>query len=306
MKKAYQRLAIKFCIFALLLIGIDFVCGRIFKVLELKALEHSPYGMVTEYTMWKVDSDVIIIGASEALHSYVPQILEDNLGMSAYNCGRDGSRFYYQAAMINGILDRYSPKKIIWSISPYEFNTPSEADKGVISMIYPFYHEKDYLQDYVKIVSRYEPIKLNSQCYTYNSRLFPYLFKIFMPDYPYEKGGYAPLFGSKKTLQSREVDFPIEKCDEQVKHTFEQTIKRCKEQGVELYCVFTPRLETGDYTSLPNYIQLKSVLKENNIPLVEDLYQNTTLLIPDNFYDNPHLNDTGAKLFSQMLSAKIQ
>lgn len=289
----------------MLLVAIDFVCGRILRTLELKALEHSPFGMVAEYTMWKVDTDVVIIGASEVTHSYVPHIIEDSLGMSVYNCGRDGSRFYYQAAMINGILDRYAPKIIIWSICPDEFKSPSEEDKGVLSIIYPFYKEKDYLHDYVKVVSRYEPIKLLSNCYIYNSKLLTYLFFLFTSDYPYEKGGFAPLYGSIDGLHSHEVVYSEKACDNQVKQTFEKTIQRCKEKGVELYCVLSPRFETGDYTSLPNYLQLKSILSENDIPLIEEYYHSPILSQPEYFRDNAHLNETGARVFSQMFSSDI-
>ena len=127
--KEYKSLFIKTVIFLVVIVAVDFCCGKLFRLLELKALDRSPYGMPVENAMWKVDKDVVIIGASEACHSIIPQVLEDSLGLSVCNCGQDGCRFYIQNAMINGLVDRYSPKMILWSVGhgarkPIQKNMP--------------------------------------------------------------------------------------------------------------------------------------------------------------------------------------
>lgn len=297
----WKSFIVKALVFIIVAVGVDFLIGKTYRILENKALEHSPYGMVTEYTMWKVDADVIIMGASEAQHSYIPSYLEKQLGMTVYNCGKDGCRFFYQNAMINGILDRYSPKMIIWSISPNELCTPSEEDRGNLSQLNPFYKENDFCKQALKTKSKYELVKLMSSSYLFNSRLFPYLYKIFMPDSQYEYGGYAPLYGSQKDLQikSREWSGVY---DETIKEVLESTIERCLENEVQIVFVFTPRLEKENHYELVSYNELKHTIGKYNTPIIENLYHDAELMSTQYFKDNAHLNNEGALLYNKKLS----
>lgn len=300
----WKGFIIKAVVFLVIVVGFDFLVGKIYRKLESKALEHSPYGMVTEYTMWKVDADVIIMGASEAQHSYIPSILEEGLGMSVYNCGKNGCRFYYQNAMINGILDRYNPKLIIWSISPNELCTPSEEDKGNLSQLNTFYRENEFCRQALKTKSKYEPIKLLSSSYCYNSRLFPLLYKIVMSDYQYEYGGYAPLYGNQKNLIVKTRNW-YGSYDETINSVFDNTIERCLQSNVQIVFVFTPRLENESHEDLASYKHLKTSLNKYNVPLIEDLYHDEELMRPELFKDHAHLNDEGARLFNEKLLDEI-
>lgn len=297
----WKSFIVKALVFIIVAVGVDFLIGKTYRILENKALGHSPYGMVTEYTMWKVDADVIIMGASEAQHSYIPSYLEEQLGMTVYNCGKDGSRFYYQNAMINGILDRYSPKMIIWSLSPNELCAPSLDDKGRLSQLNPFYYNNNFCREILKTKSKYEPIKLISSSYSYNSRLFPLMYKIIMPDYQYEYGGYSPLYGTQDGLEiiSRNWGGTY---DEKVNEVFECTIERCFQNDVQLVIVFTPRLERESHTELTTYRQLKKTIEKYGVPIIEELYHDKELMSINYFKDNAHLNDEGAKFFNQKLS----
>lgn len=300
-KNKWKSFVVKALVFLFIAVGFDFLVGKIYRKLESKALEHSPYGMVTEYTMWKVDADVIIMGASEAQHSYIPSLLEERLGMSVYNCGKDGCRFYYQNAMINGILDRYKPKVIIWSISPNFLSTPSEEDKGNLSQLNPFYKENEFCKQVLSTKSKSEPVKMYSSSYSFNSRLFPFLFKIIMPDYQYEYGGYAPLFDSKYGLVIKDGDWK-DNYDEILKKVFVETLQRCKQSGVEVVCIMTPRYEIDCLSDLVSYQMLIKVMEEQRVPFITEFFHDPELMSPRYFKDNAHLNHDGALLFNEKLS----
>lgn len=305
MKTNYRSLIIKGLVFIAFFAGVDFLIGKAYRYLEYKALDHSPYGMVTEYTMWRVNSDVVIIGASEAQHSYIPRMIEDSLGMSVYNCAKDGCRFYYQNAMINGILDRYKPKLIIWSISPDGLCTPSKVDQDNLSQLNPFYRENEFCRQVLKTKSKYEPVKLLSNGYSYNSKLLFYLFMIFLPDYDYEYGGYAPLLGCQNNLKITERSF-VDSYDETISLVFQNTIRRCLENEVQIVFVFTPRFEKGSYDKLVTYKQLKSVTNKYELPIIEDLYHSDELMKPQFFKDNAHLNHEGAEAYMKLFIPKLK
>lgn len=299
----YLELVIKFCAFCISFIVVDMLMGVVFKSLELKALEHSPYGMNTEYTMWKVQTDCVIIGASEAQHSYVPSIFADSLNMSVYNCGNDGSRFYYQNAMVNGILDRYSPKLIIWSIAPNYLTSPSNEDIDALSRLNPYYDSNDFCKKALHTKSKYEKIKLLSNLYKYNSRLLVYFYKCVLPDYNYFNG-YAPLYGSS-VINEKEVRLYDDKYDKDIEFVFESTLNRCRQSEVDVVLVFTPRYELGKYSQLTSYKRLVNLTSRYEVPLFEEFlcYE---MFEKDDFKDKAHLNDGGAQMFSKIFSSKVK
>lgn len=304
-KNQWKGFAIKAIVFLIIIVCVDILVGKTYKKLEDITVERAPFGMVTEYTMWKVNTDMVIIGASEACHSYIPSLLEDSLGLSVYNCGKDGCRFYYQNAMINGILDRYSPKIILWSISPGELSTPSQKDRDNLSQLNPFYDENEFCRQALRTKSKYEPVKLLSKSYSYNSQLFRYLFLI-KSDYPYEKGGYAPLYGTLDAKDITNRSWEDNYYDATIQEVFSNTLDRCTQQGVQVICVFTPRYENEIHEDLFSYQQLKPVLSEKGVPLVEDLYHDAALMNSKCFKDNAHLNHKGAILFNKKLSKIIK
>lgn len=71
----------------------------------------------TYFSLYDVESPVVVVGSSRASHHYVTKIIEDTLGVPAYNVARDGCFFSYNCCVVNSILDRYSPKMIIWEMA---------------------------------------------------------------------------------------------------------------------------------------------------------------------------------------------
>lgn len=302
--KGYKLLIIKAIAFVALAVAVDVIAGIGMRGLEKKALERSPYGMVLENAMWEIQSDAIVIGASEACHSFIPRILEDSLSMTFYNCGKDGCRFYIQNAMIDGILNRYVPKMILWSVSPDVLRTPSKLDQGNLSQLNPYYKESEFVRDVMKAKSKYEPIKLISESYVFNSRLLPYLYKIVEEDYEFEYGGYSPLKGTKKGLTIKEKKWHGH-YDAEIESVFRATLARCKNAGVEVVLVFTPRLENENHQDLETYKALKKVVADYDLKIIEDLYHYDGLMEPKYFKDRGHLNDVGAPIFTSLLASEL-
>ena len=302
--KGYKLLIIKAIAFVALAVAVDVIAGIGMRGLEKKALERSPYGMVLENAMWEIQSDAIVIGASEACHSFIPRILEDSLSMTFYNCGKDGCRFYIQNAMIDGILNRYVPKMILWSVSPDVLRTPSKLDQGNLSQLNPYYKESEFVRDVMKTKSKYEPIKLISESYVFNSRLLPFLYKIAEEDYGFEYGGYSPLKGTKKGLTIKEKKWRGH-YDAEIESVFRATLARCKNEGVEVVLVFTPRLENENHQDLETYKALKKVVADYDLKIIEDLYHYDGLMEPKYFKDRGHLNDVGAPIFTSLLASEL-
>jgi len=150
-RKDYVLFAIKGLTFVLLLLLLDTGAGYFFRLLTDKAMEKNPQGMNAEYAMLQADADILIIGGSDAHSSFVPDIIEDSLSLSCYNCGIDGHGIFYQCSLINSILKRTTPKIIVWSTDP-RFLT--NRTKGIPETLYRFYNRDPYVK---KMVIVYQP-----------------------------------------------------------------------------------------------------------------------------------------------------
>ena len=299
------KLLLKAVIFIVILAMIDRCAGLVYYWLEDKALKHSPYGMVTEYSMEKVNNDVVIIGASEAKHSYVCSAIRDSLSMSVYNCAKDGKRFYYQNAIVNGILDRYSPKLIIWSVGPNFLSTPSREDKDGISDLNPWYRSNRVCKDAILLKSRYENIKMLSYLYAFNSKFVEYVYKCLFPDYQYEYGGYAPLYGEMKNEQIDMRKFKDD-LDLLCLESLNKTLARCKRNSVDVVFVYTTRFERGPYESLSQYEALNTAILNSGYKVITEIYRDESLMNPMYFKDPAHLNNDGAIRFTNLLINKLR
>lgn len=294
----------KLFLFLAIFIVIDLLVGFTMRKIEYVALKKSPFSMQTDYTIREVQDDVLIFGASEVAHSYIPQVIRDSLQLSVYNCGIDGTPPYYHLAVINSILSRYSPKVIILSVSPMWL---SENSNDRLSILNPFYKDYSYCSYVVNKKSEYEFMKCCFNSYLYNSFLYDYLSCIVKPKNDYEYGRYLPLSGTDEdlTLQERDLSeaFPY---SPDLAFDFSNTLNICKEKGVKVVLVFTPRYEKSDYSNLENYEQLKNIANYNGAILIEDYYRNPKINKECYFKDFAHLNDDGAKIFSVLLAQRLK
>lgn len=299
---------IKVFVFFLFIFFIDLFAGKILFFMQNKSLENSPFAMVTEFTMWKVDKEIILIGASETSHGYKPSIIEDSLKMTVYNCGKDGYGFYYQSSMIDGILKRYSPKIIVWSVSPSSFlSKPSKDSMDRISYLNPFYNSNEYIKSIIIKKGPYEKYKMYSQLYVYNSRIFPYAYKALFDYNNFEKGGFSPLINTNN-------NYPVvlditydDNLDNEIAKLFASTLEKCKAAGTQVVLVFPPKLVKDNYNNTIQYKKLKQIAENFDTQIFENFYNHNDFINnPLLFKDNLHLNNKGASKFSSLFSRELK
>jgi hypothetical protein len=193
---------------------------------------------------------------------------------------------------------------IILSVSPMWL---SENSNDRLSMLNPFYKDFSYCRYVVNKKSEYEFLKCNLNSYLYNSFFYDYVSCIIKPKNDFEYGRYLPLKGTDSDLALQERDlstaFPY---SPELASDFANTLKVCKEKGVKVVLVFTPRYEKSDYSMLVNYEQIKNIAKDNDAILIEDYYRNPLINKECYFKDFAHLNDEGAKIFSVLLAQRLK
>lgn len=291
------------CLIVLLIVA-DFAVGKLFSFLHQKSFEKSPYGLVTEYAMYRAEADVIIIGSSRACHHYVPEILADSLKLSVHNCGIDGAFFLYQCCLIDGILNRTKPKMIIWDLDPTCLAGGVSATHR-LSDLNPFYDENSFCRDILNRSTPAERYKMLSQSYRYNSRFLAYLYKSIVP-YAHPADGYLPIANEGYSYPSLIKRDKAEGFSEELVNYLNVIIDKCKMEGVNLLFSFSPQLTEDDYTETESCRYLCRIAEQENIPLIDFYHHSLFMTDSTLFKDNAHLNDRGARRFTSFMSEKIR
>lgn len=178
MKQLYKFIIVIISVFITFLL-FDFYIGYFLNSM-LSKLNKSSYEIGrTQYSLYDVNSPVVIVGSSRAAHHYIPQIISDSLGCDVYNIGRDGCFFLYNNAVINELIARYTPRVIIRECS---VNSLNFSDDDKISNLYPYYNRLSYVTSVTNNYSDVkERLKLKINSYRYNSSAIKILVRYFLP-----------------------------------------------------------------------------------------------------------------------------
>ncbi len=305
MVNKYKKWFAKLAVFASIMVLLDISFGYIMKTLDRRAELLNPEANKIRFLLNDVSDDVLIVGSSEVEFSYRPDVLMDSLGMTVYNCGRNGQHLFYETALVNSVCDRYSPSLIVWGVSP-DYFTSKNNDEDCLSDFKPYYRENKYFKKLLDRRSWSEKFKMISWLYTYNSMLSPGMvrnaFRKSNINYHHgyriiEKNSIPPILKESQWVDS---------LDEYYVSLFEETLEKLNNNNIQVVFVFSPSYSYGDYTNLKSYNKMLQIVNEHCYILVEDFYHNSSLMHESLFKDYAHLNEKGVELYSQMIAHRLK
>jgi hypothetical protein len=286
-----------FLAFVLIMICTDWLVGDAMKYLYDKQRSGRMYR--TSYALNTTRADILVIGSSRANHHYNTQILENNLKATVYNCGRDKMGGVYSCAVAAGAIARYTPKLIILDIRPSEFTL---SEKDMLAPLLP-YNKNQAIQPYIYYNDPYERVKLLSHIYPYNSLLGSLLAANISADNGDNYNGYIPLTGILKKVKLTDYYEQGIVDTEKVKF-YEHLLAQLNARRIPTLVILSPfyyKYHDGSTVAIAKSLcaPYKSV---RFISFAHDsISSNKTL-----FMDKPHLNHSGAQIFTKKLIASIR
>ena len=291
-------------IISVLTFGIDVTVGLVMDRMLPKISNQGDTGK-TYFSLYEVNTPVLIVGSSRAAHHYVTQMIEDTIGLSTYNVGRDGCFFNYNCCVIHSILDRYTPKLIIWENGG---NYLSEED-GSLNQLYPYYGKNKHITQAIQEELPWtERVRLLSSLYRYNSIIHRILIRYVNRSH-FQDGtdkGYLPL--APKEPKEPLVLKRTEKLNSNIsaikEERFRSVIERAKALGVRMIVVDSPKyiLEGGTASQK----QMQTICESYGVPFIDN---KALPLIIDNkayFNDYTHMNDNGARVYTAYFLQQIK
>lgn len=308
-----NKTLLAFCLKAVMLLvilfGVDRLVGVAFVKMKDVGLVRNQENMwlKTPFTVEKVDADVVVIGSSKASHHYVTPMLEESLGMTAYNCGQDGCFFLYQNCIVNMVLDRYQPKVMIWDIQPGSFTSKGLKEYQNVRYLSPYYVNNEWVKSFVDSESDKMVYRMMSRMFGYNSKLLNYVVPLVTHSSSILKG-YIPLPAKgykypEKIVGKELADLCI---NESYLKLLDETLSRCKERGVQLVLCISPefaekRAIVAEIESAIGHVVAENGARFVNCSADEFFMQDSTL-----FKDTSHLNDKGARFYTQLIIKEIK
>ena len=246
--------------------------------------------------------DVIIFGSSRAHHHYDTPYISDALGVDVYNAGYDGNGVILAYGLLDMILERYTPKLVVFDIEPcFDINEymADSNNKRYISSLKPYYASAG-VSDVIRDVSQEEWYKVHSGMIRYNTCVVSLL-----ADQVHSattlNNGFEPLTGNYQGDPVLIAD-NNEKIDTLKLSYVKKLITRIKSLNIPVVVVASPKYYVGsDYLLQP----VKEICREESVPFW-DYYSNSEFLDHKEWFKEPmHLNEIGARNFSKKIAERL-
>lgn len=293
MKKFFKYITV----FTFIIIVIDISFGVCMDYIYKKTLN----GITGKrnYIVNHTNEKILLFGSSRMNHHYNPQIFEDSLCMTCYNCGEDGNGIIYSFGLLQLILERYTPNFIIYDIS--DFDLYSDDNNKYISFLKPYCDDIN-IMNIIASVSPSDKYKLISNLYQYNS-LFLKIIGDNLTPIPNIKGMY-PLKGIMSYNPDVNTNERHNKVDDLKIYYLSKFIEKCQSNGVKLIFSISPRYSGQLFGYM--YPEVRSICEEYNVPFLDYYGLDGVSNNKSFFKDQTHMNYMGADFFTKKIIRDIR
>lgn len=294
-----KKFIIRILILIAIIVVVDLSVGSLFAYME----KHAKGGYIGHhnYITDKTHEDVLVFGSSRAIHHYNPQIIQDSLNFSCYNCGQDGNGIILFYGWWQLIKERYTPSVIIYDLAP-GFDLFIGDDNHRYLGWLKGSHEQKCINEIFDYIDATEKYKMISHLYRYNSQFMQIIVDYFHPLYAISENGFLPLYGELDSMRVHNPHEPAVHMVDSVKlHFMNAFIEQTKD--IRLVFVVSPDYTGGDTTQ---HAFFKELCSKNGIPFLD--YSNNPKYVhnTDYFVDGAHLNALGADEFTRDITQQLK
>lgn len=240
---------------------------------------------------------VVVFGSSRANHHYVPQIIEDSLGLTCFNMGKDGNGIVLMYGRYQMLLERYNPKLIIYDIESV-FDFSNRHDNSRYLNLLKEYYDKDCIKkEFAQLVDWKERCKLSSKMFQANSKVITMLGdNVLCQDV---NKGYIPLYSvvtDSTRYQYEFVDSTDWELDSVKLSLFERFVCDTKARDIPLVMFVSPVYARS---ARVDYVEAEKICAKYDVPFyylmeMDGIADDCTM-----FQDRTHMNNTGAEKYTR-------
>lgn len=250
-----------------------------------------------EYTTYQCNEDVLVFGSSRAMHHYVPSIIKDSLGLSCFNCGKDGMNIFYNYGRWQLLREHHTPKIIIYDFSYLDYEVSPNANNRFLAELRPYY-DNPAIKELILETEPSEKYKCVSSLYRNNSKVLQ-LVTGFVKREGFSDG-FIPLYGNIRHIY--EISFKSDVDPLKYKY-LEKFIKEAQHDGIKMIFMASPYFNGTNGVCPPVILNL---FKKYHV----DFYDNEDLegftRNKNLFKHTRHLNKEGADEYTKIVVGEIR
>lgn len=295
-----KRFIIRILAFLLLMFVIDRGVGLGMRYMQ----EHAKGGFTEHHNriINNTSDDVLIFGSSRAIHHYNPQIIEDSLKLSCYNCGQNGNGIVLFYGWWQLIKNRHMPKIVIYDIYPEFDLLRGENNQKYLGLLRSKY-ENDLIKEIFYSIDPNERYKMQSMMYRYNSNFLQYILDYIHPKFHARNDGFYQLSGELDEMKVKKGNKETKQLqvDPLKLYLFKKLVIDMKKHNVQLIFVVSPIWYGKESSQFEALKSLRNIYEKHNILFLN--YYNSLKYVKNNklFKDGSHLNARGADEFTKEL-----
>jgi hypothetical protein len=306
----------------------NFVVGYYLSTYESRDLRDA--GLEFSYYSWKdfyaleENLDLLILGSSHALRSYNPSIISRDLTGAplVFNFGTPAQSPRTSYFILKEVLQHHQPQLVVFDVYFMVFTSDEQLKNGRLA--YQQMHSGEAKNDFLLYgfsLSEMATLKLFPS-YLYRNRIKPKIKKIFgQPYLPEQEGtyqgyGFAPnedTVAMKDLYEGNQFDFFTVDTSDMTKincRYLEKMIKLCRDHKVDIVFAAAPMPEIT-VKKVPTYDQFYqffgNVAKRSEMDYLDfNLDRPATLKDSFHFFNDDHLNESGAAIFSHAVAERLK
>ena len=297
---------VKTCVSIIVIVLVfDVIFGQVMSFYSKRYGLPGDYAKI-EYLFHQANEDVVIIGSSVAINSFMPDIMMDSLGISVFNGGCNAKNIIFFRCMIDGLLEHHRPRGVILALQPDDL---SDDHIGRIELLNPYYGRNPVIDSALVLQNDGKcSAFLRSNLYKYNTVWFRIFLQSFLPREEMANHGFvAKHKPNNLPIFENYGDEPDDDFIYSVKLEYlKAIITQLRSNNVELVVVFPPYYRKLRHEGNPYSKRVITELcRENGIRVIDDNQMEYFFDRPELFYDNMHLNGDGARIFTDMFINQI-
>lgn len=279
-----------------------FVLDRVYGYFAKYLAEHPNGGelYLDKFICDSTTADVLIFGSSKAQNQYNPQIIEDTLGMSVFNCGRHGMGMIYHYGRWKIISQRYIPKVLIFETLPIVDYMVRDDNSIFINPLRLYYGKIEGIDSLFWEIDPTEKYKMLSKTYQYHT-LFDYISSYQQKEWL--KNGYVEPGDQvldPKTIIPQDVVYELDSVKWRIAEKF---VAEVSSKTTVIFVVSPMYSFHEDYGGL---YHIKKLCKKYNVAFIDHFCDPDFVDNPNLYIDMAHFNKNGSVKWSKLIASELK
>jgi hypothetical protein len=287
----------------LLFVLVVFVTDKAFILVKNTAPEMVQDKRLNDLFEGKINKDLIILGSSRGQADIATWMLEDSLGMSAFNLSFGGSDIEWHLFVLKCLLEKAGPPKVIIKVLDDSFELTNAKVNGFrVDLLYPLVKYSEALE---QLIERGEKNRLLSKLLithqlsknAYDMRTPPALNDTVLFYGAFPAPAHAQIKEKDKKIDNQIIIYDSSTELPQKKRAFQQFQDVLRENNIKVFYVIPPSYKPLNHKFTE---RMRAVVIPGS-PLFAYDDKDPNYSCDAFFHDPVHMNRTGAEYFTKDL-----